>query len=314
MDTTTIKNFKLPDKIGASAITLIVAGAALYGLWLIEPILIQLAENTLYLGGMALVLVLGGMTLWQSRDAIWYWQQNQVRAIRRSIIADDPVGILKSVINRMSAKEEELTDNITKARAALNRLKKQRDDFSAKADNEKGMASVAQGQHKPDEDVEQHVIAAGRWDKAAGSTKPMIDMLTEMAAKFQDALIICRRSIADATNQSEVLDATLAAMKEGQATVKGFRRFMGRNPEMQMQKEAVDEIELQASQAEASIDQFLQDITPMLEANNLQQQADAKVAMAKFGGFLKQAPQGALPTGGTVDGSVIAQPRETVQK
>jgi len=142
----------------------------------------------------------------------------------------------------------------------------------------------------------------------------MIDMLTELAGKFQEALVLCRRSIADATNQCEVYESTLAAMKEGQATVKGFRAFMGKNPELQMQREAVNEIELQASQAEASIDQFLRDINPVLEQNNLQQQADAKQAMAKFGGFLNKAPN-ALPPGDVVEGQIIRSAvKETARK
>lgn len=316
MDTSQLKaNFKFPDKLGASAITIAIAIAALWGFWMVKDILIELAEDTIYLTGMALVLVIGLSTLWQSREAIWYWQQNQVRKIRRAIIAEDPVGILKSVISRMQNKENELRENIEKARAALQRLKKQRDDFMVRCDKQKGMAEAARDAGKDEADIEVYVLGASRWEKASRGTQPTIDMLTDMASKFQEALVVCRRSIADATNQAEVLDATRTALNEGQATVKGFRAFFGRSQELTMHREAVAEIELQASQAEASIDQFLRDITPMMEEENLQRQADAKTAMAKFGGFLNKAPQGALPGGGVVNGEVVmsATQKESVK-
>lgn len=305
------KNFRLPDKVGATIISLVLLALAAGTLIKYEELLIQLAQDTTWLAIEGVVAFLVVTTIWSSREAIWYAQQNFIRKIRRAIIAEDPVGILDSVINRMNAKQEELTGNIEKARASLARLKKQRDDFAAKEQNEESLAKVAQSKGLDEEDIQQHVIAAGRWQKAADTTKPMIDTLTEMAAKFQDALVICRRSIADATNQKDVLAAQLAAMKDGQAAVKGFRAFMGRNPELLMQKEAVDEIERQASEAEASIDQFMRDVTPVLDADNLQRQADAKTAMAKFGGFLKQSP--ALP--GVVDGHVVSSgEKELVRK
>lgn len=306
-------NFKVPDKIGATIVTGAVIGAVGYGLWRIEPILIDLIQNTIYLAVLALVAVLGGSTLWSSREAIWYWQQNQVRKLRRAIIAEDPIGILKSVVLRMQKKEEELTANTAKSRGSRARLIKQHDDFLARSENEKALAEALQDQQKPQEDIEQRVIAAGRWRKAADELMPMIDILTDMTGKFQEALLLCRRSIADAENQEEVMEAKLAAFKDGQQAVKGFRAFFGRNPELAMQREAVQEIELQASQAEASIDQFLKDIEPVLQTDDLQKRADAKAAMAKFGGFLNKAPA-ALPSA-VVDGHVVVvSEKELVRK
>jgi uncharacterized protein with PIN domain len=299
-----VRNFRMPDKIGATVISIIVAVAALYGLWRIEPILIDLAENTLYLGAMALVLILGGSTLWQSREAIWYWQQNQIRKFRRAVIGEDPIGILDSVIKRLRHKIEEIEESMAQAQAALNQQFAAIKQAQGEAANEARLAKVAKETGKPLTELKQHAMASERWAKAAAELQPDADKMQMMQTRYQEALELANANMADADNQKRVMALKVRTTEAKKKAFAAFKTLFGASAEWQMWGDAIEIIEQRSYEAEAQIDQLLQSVSPQIASQKLQQEADAQSALDRLGLLTKEPA--VLPSGDVVDGELLS--------
>ena len=102
----------------------------------------------------------------------------------------------------------------------------------------------------------------------------------------------------------------LEALQDGAKAVKGFKRFFGANPDLEMQDLAVEEIERQSTEAEAEIDEFMRVMNPMLENADLKKNADALQAMEKFSSYL--GTQKALPEAPIVEGVVVNVDRKKI--
>lgn len=306
-----VRNFRLPDKLGASAASIALGGAALYGLWKIEPMLIDLAENTIYLGAMVIGGLFVASTIWQSRDTIWYWQQNQIRKFRRAVIGEDPIGILNSVIKRLNQKIEEIGESMASAKAALNQQRATIKQATVQADNEANLARVAQQNGKSITEIKQHAVASERWTKMALEFQPIAAQMQSMQDRYQEALELANANMADAENQKQVMAVKVRTTAANQKAFAAFKSLFGQSTEWQTWGEAIEIIEQRSYEAEAQIDQLLSSVNPQIQSQKLQQEADAQSALARLG---LSTPQAAL-TAGTVDGELItATPKSAITR
>ena len=142
----------------------ILVGAG-YLLYKALPFLIELAQNTLYLAGM--IIVLGALLYMvfdpKMRSLIWYMYKSVMRTITGWFVQIDPIGILKSYV-------EDLEDNLRKMGTQIGNLKGQMrklqnimDENKASIDMNLKMASKAK-----EMDKDQHMILSSR--KAARLT------------------------------------------------------------------------------------------------------------------------------------------------
>lgn len=290
IDQPTTITLKRPDKVVAALMALGAVGLFGWALWFLLPIAIALATNTIYLALELIVLALLVMVFGDRKTwlGISYWWKNQSRKIRRRIVADDPIGTLTTVIERFTARQEDIQSHIANATAARNRQRADIKKCRAKAENEDGLALAARAAGREPE-FERHAVAGDRWRKNADDMEPLAAQLADMIDRMNQASDLCAAKLDDLQNQRDVLAVRLESMKQGQTAVRTLKGFFGSNPDLEMLTMSVDEVELQASQAEAEIEQFIRVITPQVDAANLQRSADAQSAIARFDRYL-QAP------------------------
>lgn len=263
----------------------------LYAFYLALPSLIRLAQNTLYLGVLLVLLILFAMVVLDKNTwrTVYYKWKNISRNIRRRIIREDPIGVLTTAIERMKKKQSDIEASLIETAAARKQHDAEIEQITKKADEADGMAAAAHNLRKTEGEVTRHVIAADRWRKAAAEMMPMSDKLAEYQTKLQQALDYCTNNMADLENQREVLAVRLSALKRASSTADKFRSFFGANPDLGIHAEAVEEVELQIAESEANIDQLLHSLNPRLQDEQLRQEASAAKAMQKFDKFLTEA-------------------------
>lgn len=299
---------KREDRITAgvlAGIGLAVLCGVLYGGYLLMPMMVDLAKNTIIFFAELAVLVfmaLAALQVWTQRDLFTYKFQNFARNLRRRIVADDPIGTLDTAINRMDHKREEISQALTDSKAAQKRLQnrvKNNNGTGAldKAEAEEQLALSAKAAHRPETEVAQHAVAADRWRRQAAGFEPMLKQLGDMQSAMDQAFQLADSSLADLKNQREVLASELDAYKESQKAVGSFKRFFGKSAELDMIGMSIDEIERQSTQAEAEIEQFLDAIKPKLAEADLKKSADTDAAMAKFNAFVEQKSLPPAPSG-----------------
>ncbi len=123
MDNTSLKPksfWEKPEGKTGMLFTALLGGGALYGLYKILPYLIEIVENTLYLG--VLLAVLGALIYMildpKMRNLIFYMYKSFMRWITGIFIQIDPIGILKSYV-------DDLKDNLKKMNKQISVLKGQ---------------------------------------------------------------------------------------------------------------------------------------------------------------------------------------------
>ncbi len=112
--------WKRPEGITGLIFMLAVIAGGGYLLYIGLPTLIALAQNTLYLAGM--LLVLGAIVYMvldpKMRNLVWYMYKSVMRNITSMFVTIDPIGILKNYV-------EDLEDNLVKMRKQIGALRGQ---------------------------------------------------------------------------------------------------------------------------------------------------------------------------------------------
>lgn len=305
--------FKKPDQIGAMVLigaAVVAGGVVLYRLL---PALIELATNTIYFGIEAAIVIVLAMFLLSPSfwHGVYFWSQNQIRKVRRRVVREDPIGVLDTVIARFEAKLVEVSNYMVEADAARRKQAKSIKVMLDRAENERMLCQTAITDVRSEAEIQQHAAASERWVKAADGEKPMAEFLDKMKAGMDQARELCESKLADRKSQRDVLQIKLETAQATTGAVKGFKRFFGSNPDLEMESMAIDEIENDSFRAESEIDDFMQKVTPMLKGEDLQRKANAAAALQKLGAFVGKA---ALPSGQTVDAVSVTLVKEPVQK
>lgn len=304
--------FKRPDQIGGLILIGLALAALGYGFWIVLPTLIQFAQDTLYLGAMVAVGAVLAMFLLDRKfwHAIYFATQNMIRSLRRRIVREDPIGVLDTVIARFETKLVEVSGYMVDADVARRKQAKSIKVMLDRAENERLLCQTAITNVRSEAEIQQHAAAAERWLKAADSEKPMAEFLDKMKAGMEQARELCESKLADRKSQREVLAIKLETAQSTTGAVKGFKRFFGSNPDLELESMAIDEIENDSLRAESEIDDFMQKVTPMLKGEDLQRKANAAAALQKLGAFVGKVP--ALPSA-VIDGVVTPVVQEKVK-
>lgn len=312
-------NLKKQDKVVMATMAIlaaIVGAGVIYGLGLIMPFLVALAENTIYfaLEMLALVIiVLSAAQVWAERDLFYYKWKNIARNIRKAIIREDPVGVLKTAISRFDQKIESIDEKIAEAIGALKIQVAKQKEAQAKADTERNNFLAAERMEKSDSEKGRYAVAATRWEKAAQEMQPMVDLLTNMKSSLQKARDLANNTLEDLKNQLEVLSVRLEASQAGKSAASSLKAFFSSSNESDMAMMAFEEIEKQTAEAEASIEEFMRVMDPSLRKADLQAQAEAIAAMERFSERRIQKALNPAPEVEVVSVTKVAQ-KETVKR
>ena len=291
-------NLKKQDKAVAWIVGIIgflLLASVGYGLFLLMPLLVELAKNTIIFFVELAVLVsmlVGVLSIWNERELFIYKWKNFVRNLRRAIVREDPIGVLDTAIRRFATRLESIDEKIAEAVGAKKtQINKQR-EAESKAENSQGLFLAARNKGESEAVQGRHAIASQRYADAAKKMQPMVDLLTNMQISFQAARDLADNTMKDLMNQRDVLKIELEASKAGQSAVKSFKKFFGASNESDMAMMAFDEIERQTNEAEAEIEQFMRVMDPALKDEELKKSAEAISAMNRMAGFISKKELG----------------------
>jgi hypothetical protein len=283
----------------------VVAGAAaVYGLYVLLPFLVELAQDTVMFGVLMLAaaaLAIGAAQLWMMRDAIVHKMKLNARAFSRRIIKDDPIGSIDISIKRMEGRLNEAKERQTEANAATRvlerRIRNANDHRSPgvldQAELEEQLAAQAERSGLAKEDVDAHLINAERFREAGTTLGELLQHQKERQAKLDEARKLAERGLVNLQNQKQVWSIKLDALNAELAQAKSFRSFFSRSPELETIDIAVEEIERAAAQAESEIEALFRDADPLLQREKLQREAEAATARARI--LSAQQTAAALP-------------------
>lgn len=282
-----------PEKVALGVIVgmlgVLTVGAG-WGLYLLLPILEQMARTGLYLSlelvCLAILILLVIQGYWM-RTSIIYGMKMFAKKAARHQVSKDPILGLTIAIERFEAKLEEINHNLSSASAAQKRIQNkirniQKTGALDFAEQEEALFSLATRTGHPMAECRQHAVNAKRWRDVAEGLEPVVANLSKMQIDLERARDLCAVTLDDRKNLKASLSVQLAAMKEGQSTVRAFRGFLNNNPDLEMANISIEEIERQTTEAEAEIDAFIRAVAPRVAAGELRQAAEAEIAVARL--------------------------------
>lgn len=287
-------SLKSKDKVVAYVLGflgLALLGGIGYSLFLLMPLLVDLAKNTIIFFAELVVLALMGLTVvnvWNERDLFIYKWKNYVRNVRKAIIADDPIGVLSTAIRRFQDKLELIDERMAEAEGArktqLNGIR----NAEAEADKALNLFKAAKNAGKTEREQAVYAVSSERWKAAAAKMQPMADLMKNMMLSLQSARELASTTLTDLENQLRVTRVELETAKAGRTAVKSLKAFFGKTDDSDMAEMAFDEIERQTNEAEAEIEQFMRVIDPAIKSQDLSKQAEATAAMNRLNGVILQ--------------------------
>ncbi len=135
-DGSSLKSFWGKPEGKATLLLLVGAGCVVFYFWgLILPFLIMTLKNSLYFGFLlgVLALLLFLITNKNIRTMVWYLYKTIMRKLAGIIIEIDPIAILKSYIQDLKEKREEMSSKINDLAGAKEKLNRKIQENQAKA-------------------------------------------------------------------------------------------------------------------------------------------------------------------------------------
>jgi hypothetical protein len=284
---------------------LLTVGAAGWGLFVILPLLITMAENGIILLAMLAVaafMALGVFNIFINLPNYILKMKMSAQALRRKFISGNPIAAIDVSIASLKDQYDNACKLASEADGATKHLSRQlrADDRKSgaqdRADNEDRLAQAAITAGKPQAEINDHLVKAERAHRTVEMLQPLLERQQKRQARVEEARQIAKSKIGDLedqkANMSIILDAYQADAKQSRA-LSAF--FGSRSKDMATIEIAVDEIVKQSSQAEAEIEQMLRDADPAIQEAALQREADALNARARLDASLKNQKRLAEP-------------------
>ncbi len=152
----TSKSFwQRPEGVTGAAFLIALIGGGGYLLYKFLPALITLAQNTIVLVGLLLVLAALIYIVLdpKARNLIWYSYKSVMRWITGLFVQIDPIGILKSYVESLQDNLRKMSKQIGVIRGQMRKMKTLMDENQREIDKSMQLASMAKKQGK-----EEHVI------------------------------------------------------------------------------------------------------------------------------------------------------------
>lgn len=187
--------YKRPEGITGAIFLIAILGGIGYGIYLILPTLILMAENVLYLTMMLLVIaaILYMVFDPRMRSLVGFMYQSIMRKITSAFVTIDPIGILKNYIQDLEKNLRNMSQQIGGLRGQMKKLEHLQGQNDEEIEQQMAMASKAK-----EKDMDQQMVLASR--KAA--------RLKESNQKYQELsqkLEILHRVLSKMYTNSEIL-------------------------------------------------------------------------------------------------------------
>lgn len=264
--------WKKPEgKTGMLFMGLLGAGG-LYGLYKVLPFLIQIAENTLYLG--VLLAVLGALIYMvldpKMRNLIFYMYKSFMRWITGIFIQIDPIGILKSYIDDLKGNLRKMNKQIAVLKGQMKRLQQIIYDNKKSINSNLKLASAAKEKDKKGIMILKS-RKAGRLQesnlKLDGLYKKMEVLYRVLIKMYENSEIL----LEDIEDQVMVKEQERKAIRASHSAMKSAMNIIsGNNDKKEMFDRALEVIAEDVSMKIGEMERFMDMSTNFMDSIDLQ--------------------------------------------
>lgn len=204
-------------------------GAVLYFWGLILPWLIMVLTNTLYAVGLAAALAMIGVVLFDKR---WrnlgvYAYKSLMRAITGAIIEIDPIGILKTYVEKLRKRLADMDESIENL---AGQLKKLGATIERNAANRERSLKLANEAHKRGDEMRNVFVLqsrqAGRLQKSNMTLQNLYDRMSNLMRVLKKMREASGLLVEDIQGEVEVKSAERAALLAGYSAFSNAKKIM----------------------------------------------------------------------------------------
>jgi hypothetical protein len=208
------------------------------------------------------------------------------RAVLRSTIDRDPIAAARHALDRMRKRLKQIRDHEQRINANLKRVEQQINENAASANSEFELAAQAQKQQKKGL-ASVHSQTAQEYQRSNLALTPTYQQMRKYSTIFAQVGESADLRIQVFGRKIDIKERELAVKKAGQAAADAARSmFAGADDELM--RESMDSISDQIAAAEADMEQFMTQIMPTLQADELQRGVDADKGLEALQGWLQQ--------------------------
>lgn len=249
---------------------LIVGGG--YLLYKILPTLIALAQNTLYLAGM--LLVLGAIIYMvldpKMRNLIWYIYKSIMRTVTGWFVQIDPIGILKSYIEDLQNNLQKMGTQIGVLRGQMRKLKTIMEQNEDSIDMNLKMAQKAK-----EMDKEQHMVLSSRKAARLSDTNEKYNVLyNKMEVLYRILTKMYSNSeilLEDTKDQVKVKEQEREAIRTSHSAMKSAMNIIsGNSDKKEMFDQAMESITDDVAMKVGEMERFMEMSSNFMDSIDLQ--------------------------------------------
>ncbi len=276
---------------------LILAGLVVGGGILLSnilPVLVSLAQNTLYLSGMLAAL---GAVIYlvldpRMRNLVWYMYTAAMRWVTGLFVQIDPIGILKSYIEDLEKNLRNLSKQIGALRGQMRLLKGIMDGNNTEIQKNLALADRAQKQGD-EKNLTISTRKAGRLQEANGKYDALLkkmEVLYRVLSKMYENSEIMLEDTRDSVTLKE---QEYTAIKAGHNAIRSAQSILTGNPDQRaMFDQALEAMAEEVSQKVGHMERFMDTSRNLLDSIDLQNGVFQEEGLQLLEHWEKQSPLG----------------------
>lgn len=280
---------------------LILAGLVIGGGILLSnilPVLITLAQNTLYLSGMlaALGAIIYVVLDPKMRNLVWYMYMSAMRWVTGLFVQVDPIGILKSYIEDLEKNLRTLSKQIGALRGQMRQLKGIMDGNNTEI--QKNLAIAERAQKQGDEkNLTISTRKAGRLQEANTKYDVLLqkmEVLYRVLSKmYENSEIV----LEDTRDQVNLKEQEYQAIKASHNAIRSAQSILSGNPDQRaMFDQALEAMAEEVSQKVGDMERFMDTSRSLLDSIDLQNGVFQEEGLQLLEQWEKQSPLGVPAT------------------
>lgn len=261
-----------PEGITGGLFLLAIAagGAVLLNRFL--PVLIDLAQNTLYLAGMlaALGAIVYVVLDPKTRNLVWYMYKSVMRWITGIFVQIDPIGILKSFIEDLEKNLRQLSKQIGALRGQMRQLKAIMDGNNTEIQKNMTLADRAKKQGD-EKNLALATRKAGRlqdanakYDELYRKMEVLYRLLTKM---YENSEIV----LEDTKDQVILKEQEYNAIKASHSAIRSAKSIISGDPDQRaLYDRALEQLTEEVSQKVGDMERFMDTSRNLMDSIDLQ--------------------------------------------
>jgi len=275
---------------GIVLVALLAGGVLLLNQFL--PVLIALAQNTLYLSGMlaALAVVVYMVLDPKMRNLVWYMYMSAMRWITGLFVRIDPIGVLKSYIEDLEKSLRNLSKQIGALRGQMRQLKGTMDGNSTEIQKNMAIAERAKKQND-DKNLTIATRKAGRLQEANAKYNELyqkMEVLYRVLTKmYENSEIV----LEDTRDQISLKEQEYKAIKASHSAIRSAQSILTGNPDQRaLFDHALEALADEVSQKVGDMERFMDTSRNLLDSIDLRNGVFQEEGLQLLEQWEKQSP------------------------